>query len=75
MGSTGIDLLGVDIDVDCPRCTYPIWVRLVEVAAQVAVPCPCCRATIWLHDQDGSVRNANETIERELNDLMKNLGF
>lgn len=75
MGSPGFDLRSWHTEVDCPLCTYPIWIRMIEVAAQVAVPCPGCKATIWLRDGDGSVHNANENIQREMNNLLRNLRF
>jgi hypothetical protein len=64
-----------DYDVSCPLCEYPIWVRLIEVVAHVAVTCPCCRARIWLSDSDGSVQNSGEEMERALDQVLKNFNI
>lgn len=65
----------MDYDVPCPICGYPIWVRLVEVVAQVAVTCPCCRARVWLTDSGGSVQNMGGEIDRALDQMFKNFKF
>jgi DNA-directed RNA polymerase subunit RPC12/RpoP len=62
-------LLDTDIDIPCPQCGYPIWIRLVEAVVQAAVRCPACRSRIWLVDDRGSVRNAGEEIERTIREM------
>jgi hypothetical protein len=69
-----ITLLDSDIDVECPNCEYPLWVRLVEVVARCAVVCPVCRCQVWLHDADGSVQNAATDVQNAMDDLMRTLG-
>jgi ribosomal protein S27E len=55
-----------DLDVDCPDCRYPIWVRRSELAAQVSVLCPCCRLLVRLVNPDGSA----QTIDRQIEQLV-----
>ena len=72
-----MDILDTDIDVPCPKCAYPIWVRLVEVVAGATVTCPACRCRIRLVDESGSAQNLNEQIGQSLNRLtsaLKGLG-
>ena len=59
-----------DIDVDCPECGYPMWVRRFEVVAQVGVLCPCCRTTVQLIDDRGSTRGLDREVEREVQGLL-----
>jgi uncharacterized Zn finger protein (UPF0148 family) len=66
-------LLHSDLEVNCPRCGYPLWVQYAEVVVQSAVLCPCCRVRIWLHDAQGSIQNAGETIEQQINQALKGL--
>jgi hypothetical protein len=62
-----------DLEVDCPRCGYPLWVQYAEVVVQTAVLCPCCRTRIWLHDAQGSAHNLGEVIEQQINQALKGL--
>lgn len=73
-GSLKTGLLDSDVDVPCPNCQYPVWIRLVEVVARCAVVCPACRCRVWLSDADGSVQNAAADVENAMNDLMRQLG-
>ncbi len=66
-------LLHGDLEVDCPRCRYPVWVQYAEVVVQTAVLCPCCRIRIRLHDAQGSVHNAGQVIEQQINQALKGL--
>jgi hypothetical protein len=69
MESAGLDLMGHDMDVPCPRCGYPVWVVLAEVAAGITVTCPCCRVAIRLVDQTGSVQVVSTQVREALKDL------
>ncbi|SDF30002.1 hypothetical protein SAMN05660662_1782 [Blastococcus aurantiacus] len=73
-GNFRLELLDSDIEVPCPSCEYPVWVRLVEVVARCAVLCPSCRCRIWLTDADGSVQNAASEVQDAMNALMRELG-
>ena len=74
MASTGMSMLvHVDVDLGSPVCQYPIWVRLIEVAAQVAVLCPACRRRIWLRDDTGSVQHAPAAIDHAVNEALADL--
>lgn len=73
-GAFRLTLLDSDIDVNCPNCKYPIWVRLAEVVARCAVICPACRCQVWLRDGDGSVQNAATDMQNAVDDLMRTLG-
>ena len=61
------------MDVPCPRCGYPVWVVLAEVAAGITVICPCCRVQIRLVDETGSVQVANAQVQEAFDDLAKTL--
>lgn len=66
----------MDLDVGCPRCGHPFWVRTVEVVVGNTVVCPCCRVKVHLVDADGSVHNAGEEIQqatKELDQTLRNL--
>jgi hypothetical protein len=71
--SLATQLLHSDLEVDCPQCGYLIWVQYAEVVAQAAVLCPCCRTRIWLSDAEGSVQNAGDVIEQQVNQALKDL--
>jgi hypothetical protein len=70
-GSLATQLLHSDLELSCPRCKYPIWIRYAEVVAQTAVLCPCCRIRIWLRDADGSAQNAGDVIEEQINQALR----
>lgn len=72
-GGFKLSLLDSDIDVPCPNCDYPFWVRPVEVVARCVVICPACRWQIRLIDAEGSVQNAANDIEHATDDLMRKL--
>lgn len=67
------DLLGHNIDVPCPRCGYPVWIQLIEVAVQCSVRCPVCRIRIDLVDERGSVRNVVQDVNLAMAELEKTL--
>ena len=71
--SVGTQFLHDDLDVDCPECGYPIWIWYAEIVAQVAVWCPCCRIRIWLRDAEGSVQTIGDSIERQIEQALRNL--
>jgi hypothetical protein len=73
VASIAYELLKSDSEVLCPNCTYLIWIRLVEVAAQTSVLCPVCRDRIWLIDDRGSVANAGDQIQGAFSDLADDL--
>jgi uncharacterized Zn finger protein (UPF0148 family) len=73
MASPGPDLMGHPMDVPCPRCGYPVWVVLAEVAAGITVICPCCRTGIRLVDETGSVQVVNAQVQEALHDLAETL--
>jgi Zn finger protein HypA/HybF involved in hydrogenase expression len=64
-------LLHGDLEVECPKCTYPIWVKYSEIVVEVAVLCPCCRVTIALVDTRASMALAGVEIEREIDSVLK----
>jgi hypothetical protein len=66
-------LLHGDLEANCPRCGYLLWVQYAEIVVQSAVLCPCCRIRIWLHDAYGSVQNARQIIEQQINQTLKGL--
>ncbi len=66
-------LTSTEFDVPCPGCGYPIWIRLVEVAAQCSVLCPLCRKRVTLVDDRGSVAAVTREIERAMADLKRTL--
>lgn len=72
-GSLATQLLGAAMEVDCPTCGYPVWVRYSEVVAQAAVICPCCFTRIWLVDEAGSAQNAGDIIEQRITQALKGL--
>jgi DNA-directed RNA polymerase subunit RPC12/RpoP len=74
MGSSvAAEMLDTDLDLPCPGCGYPLWVRVVEVVAQTAITCPACRDRIWLRDDTGSVQNAGSQIERQIGQMVDDL--
>lgn len=71
--SLATQLLHSDLEVPCPRCEYPIWVRWSEVVVQQTVLCPCCRIRVGLVDDRGGMQMAGNDIERHINDALKGL--
>lgn len=63
-------LLDADLDMPCPGCGYPVWIRLVEVVARTAVICPACRSRVWLIDDTGSVQSTGPQIEHAVNEMI-----
>lgn len=68
-----VDLAQHDIDAPCPGCSYPVWVLIAEVSAQITVTCPCCRARIRLLDPDGSMQSASARLNKAIDELSKTL--
>ena len=66
-------LLHSDLEVACPACEYEVWVQYSEIVAQTAVLCPCCHVRIWLRDADGGIQKAGESIENQIQDVLKGL--
>ncbi|MGI8702358.1 MAG: hypothetical protein ACR2JU_14370 [Nocardioidaceae bacterium] len=64
-------LLHGDLEVDCPSCTYPVWVRYSEIVTQLSVLCPCCRTTIRLLDDRGTVVTAGDVVEQSIENALK----
>ena len=73
MNDLTTQFLHSDLDVECPECTYPIWVKYSEIVAEVAVLCPCCRSVIGLVDSRASMALAGTEIEREIDRVLKGL--
>lgn len=71
--SLATQFLHSDVEVDCPACQYPIWVTWAEIVVQAVVRCPCCRIQIQLRDAEGSMQNAGQIIEQEINQALKGL--
>ncbi len=69
--SISTQLLRAELEVPCPACSYPLWVRYAEIVVQAAVTCPCCYTRVWLRDDRGSARNAGDVIEQHLRDALK----
>jgi hypothetical protein len=67
--SIAYDILHGHTDAPCPRCTYPVWIRLSEVMAQTTVLCPCCRTLIALREDRGSLRTAAAEISSALRSI------
>jgi hypothetical protein len=64
-------LLREALDVECPKCGYPVWIQMVDVVAGCFVRCPACRGLIQLVDDRGSVATAYDDIGRAINELGK----
>ena len=62
-----------DLEVDCPVCSYPVWVRYSEVVCEAAVLCPCCRTTIKLIDERGAAATAADVVEEVMQQAFKGL--
>jgi len=71
--SLSTQLLGVETEIPCPGCGYPLWVLLAEVTAQALVLCPCCRRRVWLRDADGSTQIAGDMIQRQIEQAFKGM--
>ena len=73
MGDLSTDFLRGDMDVPCPACRYPVWVRLSEIVCQCRVLCRCCRTGIRLIDDRASMATAADEIERSLDEALRGL--
>ena len=62
-----------DLEVDCPVCSYPVWVRYSEVVCEAAVLCRCCRTTIKLIDERGKATTAADVVEEAMQQAFKGL--
>jgi hypothetical protein len=66
-------MLRADIEVDCPRCRYPVWVLVAEVVVETTVRCPCCRVRIQLRDDRASFATAGDIVEQHIEDMLREL--
>lgn len=66
-------VLRLDVDVECPRCGYPFWVRMSEVVVQLVVLCPCCHCRVHLVDDRGSAATAGAALACEVDSLLSDL--
>ena len=57
------------IDVECPRCRYPMDVQMLDVRLQARVFCPNCKVAIQLVDHEGSTEVGLRKVDRALSDL------
>lgn len=71
MNDLTTQLLHADAEVDCPRCGFPVWLRLSEVIVQGTVLCRCCRLMIRLVDDRGNVATAGDSIQSHMEQVMK----
>lgn len=62
-----------DLDVDCPGCTYPVWVRYSELVVGATVICPCCRLRVRLVNERGSAVTEVEKMESAIEQALKGL--
>lgn len=62
-----------DLEIECPVCGYRVWITYAEIVAQTEIRCPCCRTRVWLRDSEGSAQTAGSLIERQIEDLLRNL--
>ncbi len=59
------------IEVDCPRCRYPMSVQLLDVRLEAVVYCPNCKASIQMCDEDSSVDTGLKRIDDAMSDFLR----
>lgn len=57
------------VPVECPECGFITDVTIREVRLQDAIICRGCKGTLQLLDHMHSVRKAQRTMERALDEL------
>ena len=69
-----MDYSEFEIEVECPKCNYPISTSLQEVKLESTIFCPNCKTQIKLQDNDASTHQIENTINdlySQLNNLFK----
>lgn len=67
------DINNTWIEFLCPKCSYTVEVRMIEVKTESTVPCYCCKTWIKLIDQKGSTHVGMNSIESALTQLENTL--
>ncbi|MFD2871977.1 hypothetical protein ACFS5N_05825 [Mucilaginibacter ximonensis] len=59
------------IDLECPACSYPDVVLMLEIRLESLVWCHNCKQQIQLNDADASVDAGKKQIDTAMNELNK----
>ena len=72
-----INLGGMELDLDCPRCKFKNPFTIKQAELRDCIICRGCHCNIRLDDSLNTVRNARRGIDRamrELQDTLKSIG-
>lgn len=64
-----MDINNIWIDLECPICNYIDEVQLIDVKLERIFFCHNCKTEIILQDDESSVHNAVNNINKALNNL------
>ena len=68
-----LDIDGVEIEIECPRCGFfnPIWLN--QIRLRDVVICRGCKSNIQLEDYMNTFRKAREDLDRQIRELQRTL--
>lgn len=64
-----INLDNIEVEVECPRCSFANTIWLRQARLRDVVICRGCKANIQLDDSMNSVRKARHSVRRAMQDL------
>jgi hypothetical protein len=56
------DLDKLLIEIECPRCGYPIEIEMIDARLECRLFCPNCKSQVRLHDYESSLHAAQAEI-------------
>lgn len=59
------------IDIECPQCGYSIEIQLIDIKSETIIFCHNCKTCIRLEDNEASIHNGINSINKTINDLDK----
>jgi hypothetical protein len=69
-----MDLDPVEIDIECPRCSFYNVATIQQIRLNDVLICRGCKSNLQLIDHMASVTNARKRIMKAIGDLGKSLG-
>ncbi len=68
-----LDIDGVEIEIECPRCDFanPVWLK--QIRLRDVIICRGCKRRIQLEDYMNTFRKAREDLDRQMRELQRAL--
>jgi len=68
-----IDLSETEVSLKCPKCSFPLKVKMKQISNEEKVICGKCKTEIQLKDKDGSTKKGIREVNNAFKELQKTL--